>query len=142
MLHFKIVTPERVAFEGNVVQVSVPTTSGEITILPHHIALVSVIAPGEMKVRDEHGQELLFAVSGGCVEVQPNNEVAILSDSADRVEEIDVAKAEEAHARAVAEMEKLKNVADVDFTRLQAVIERETNRVRVGKKYRQLPPQQ
>lgn len=63
----------------------------------------------------------------------------VLADNAERAEEIDVARAEEARQRAEEEMAKIKNVQDVDFAKLQAIIDREMNRLRVARKYKNLP---
>lgn len=138
MINFKIATPEAVVYKDEVLQVSIPTTSGEITILPGHIPLVSVVRAGELNIKDKEGDHPI-AIAGGFVEVQGPNDVVILADNAERAEEIDVERAEAARVRAQKELEDAKNRQDVDFARLQAVIDREMNRVRVGKKYRKLP---
>ena len=135
MFKFKIVTPEKTVYENEILQVSIPTTSGEITVLQNHIPLVSVLASGELKIKDKDG-EYHIAVSGGFIEVRGNSEVIILADSAERAEEIDVEKAEEARKRAEEQMKNIKNVQDVDFAKLQALIDREVNKMRVAKKYR------
>ena len=137
-MKFKIVTPEKVIYENEITQVSIPTTSGEITVLPHHIPLVSVLAAGELKIKDKDGEHHI-AVSGGFLEVKGNNEIIILADHAERAEEVDLQKAEEARARAEEQMKNIKNVQDVDFSKLQAVIDREVNKMRVAKKYRNIP---
>ncbi len=137
-MKFKIVTPEKVIYENEITQVSIPTTSGEITVLPHHIPLVSVLAAGELKIKDKDGEHHI-AVSGGFLEVKGNNEIIILADHAERAEEVDLQKAEEARARAEEQMKNIKNVQDVDFAKLQAVIDREVNKMRVAKKYRNIP---
>ena len=137
-MKFKIVTPEKVIYENEIIQVSIPTTSGEITVLPHHIPLVSVLAAGELKIKDKDGEHHI-AVSGGFLEVKGNNEIIILADHAERAEEVDLQKAEEARARAEEQMKNIKNVQDVDFAKLQAVIDREVNKMRVAKKYRNIP---
>ncbi|HAZ28617.1 MAG TPA: ATP synthase F1 subunit epsilon [Candidatus Magasanikbacteria bacterium] len=133
-MKFCIATPEKVIYEDDVLSVSLPTMSGEITILPHHIPLVSVIAPGELRLNDREGNHM-FAVWGGCVEVAGDT-VTILADNAERAQEIDIERAEEARKRAEKEMRETKNRQDVDFAKLQAIIDREMNRIRVGKKYR------
>lgn len=138
LLKFKIVTPEKIVYENEISQVSIPTTTGEITILPHHIPLISSLQAGEMKIKDAMGEQTL-AVAGGFVEVRPNNEVVILADNAERAEEIDLDRAEAAHKRAEEAMKQAQESSDVDFARLQAIMERELNRLRVGKKYRKLP---
>ncbi|MBU2542858.1 ATP synthase F1 subunit epsilon [Patescibacteria group bacterium] len=137
MLSFKIATPERVVYEDEIKQVSIPTTSGEITILPNHIPLVSVVQAGELKIVDKDGEHVL-AVAGGFLEVRDNNEIVILADNAERAEEIDLERAEEARQRALKEIEQAKSMENVDFAKLQAVIDREMNRIRVGKKYKRI----
>lgn len=139
-LHFKIVTPEKTVFTCEASQVTIPTQSGEITVLPNHIPLVSVLQAGELKVTDSSGAEKIMAVAGGFLEIRGKNEIVILADNAERVEEIDVARAEEARQKAEEQMKKLEKTQDVDFARLQAVIEREMNRIKIGKKYRRLSP--
>jgi len=140
MLKFKIVTPEKVIYENEIFQVSIPTTSGEITILPHHIPLVSVLKAGELKIKDKDGEHNM-AVSGGFIEVRGNNEIVILADHAERVADIDISKVEEARQRAEEQMKNIKNVQDVDYARLQAAIDREVNKLKIAKKYRNLPNQ-
>lgn len=137
-INLKIVTPEKIVYQNDQVdQVSIPTTMGEITVLPNHIPLVSILQSGEM-VFKENGQENFFALSGGFLEVKEQNEVIILADNVERAHEINIEKAEAAKARAEKEMQELKNREDVDFAKLQAVIDRETNRMKVGNKYRHL----
>ena len=139
MIKFKIVTPEKVIYENEIFQISIPTMNGEITILPNHIPLISVLKAGEMRIKDKNGEHNL-AVSGGFLEVRGNNEIVILADHAERVADIDLAKTEEAKQRAEEQMKNIKNVQDVDYARLQAVIDRELNKIRIAKKYRNLPP--
>lgn len=139
MITFKIVTPAGITYaDENVAQVSIPTTTGEITVLPNHIPLVSILAPGELKVMKD-GQEALMAVSSGLVEVRPKSEVRILAGTAERAEHISIERAQAARARAEKLMAEQKGMADVDFAKLQAVIERELARERVARKYRKLP---
>ncbi len=139
-LRFKIVTPEKVIYENEVLQVTIPTLEGEITVLPHHIPLVSVLKAGELKIKDNSGEHHL-AVSGGFLEVNGNNEIVILADHAERAEEIDLDKAEAARLRAEEQMKEAKNNQDMDYTKLQAIMDRELNKLRIAKKYRNLPNQ-
>lgn len=138
MIKFKIVTPEKTIYENEIFQVSVPTVEGEVTILPNHIPLISLLKAGELKFKDKEGESRM-AVSGGFLEVRGQNEIVILADSADRATDIDIAKAEEAKQRAEEQMAKLKDAQDVDYAKLQAVIDRELNKLKVAKKYKNLP---
>lgn len=136
-IHFKIATPEKVVYENDILQISIPTTTGEITILPNHSPLVSVIQAGELRIRDNNGEQII-AVAGGFLEVRANNEVIILADNAERAEQIDIDRAEEARKRALEQMAAAKGREDIDYARLQAIIDREMNRVKVGKKYKKI----
>ncbi len=136
-IHFKIATPEKVVYENDILQVSIPTTTGEITVLPHHSPLVSILQAGELKLKDDKGEQII-AVSSGFLEVRANNEVIILADNAERADLIDIDRAEQARKRAEEEMSKAKAGENVDYARLQAVIDREMNRVRVGNKYKKI----
>jgi len=138
MIKFKIVTPEKVVYEDEIIQVTIPTIDGEITVLENHIPLVSVLKSGDLIIKDKDGEHHM-AVAGGFLEVNANNEIVILADNAERAGEIDLERAEEARKRAEEQMKQSKAGEDIDFAKLQAVIDREMNRIRVGKKYRKLP---
>lgn len=137
LIHLKIATPEKIVYENDVLQATIPTQSGEITVLPNHVPLVSALQAGELRVKDKHGEHIL-ALAGGFLEIKKNNEIIILADNIERVEEIDIERAEEARKKAEEQMKQAKDVQDVDYARLQAIIEREMNRIRLGKKYRRL----
>ncbi len=115
MIHFEIVTPERVAYQDKIDSLTVDTVDGEITVLPNHMPLVSVLRPGEMIIR-KGKEETVLAVAGGFVEVQPESKVIIMADSADRAQDIDIVSAEEARKRAeeiLAGTAETENIADV-----------------------------
>lgn len=137
MLKLKIATPEKVIYENEILQVSIPTMDGEITVLPNHVPLVSVLKAGEMRIVDKECEQIL-AVSGGFLEVRGQNEIVILADNAERATEIDIERAEQARLRAEEMMKQTKAGEDVDFAKLQAMIDREMNRIRVGKKYKKI----
>jgi F-type H+-transporting ATPase subunit epsilon len=134
-IDFRIVTPEGPVYVAEIEKVTVPTTSGEITILPTHAPLVSILQTGEL-VAMKDGEEVSMAVSGGFLEVRDGSRVYIMADTAERAEHIDVTRAEEARARAEELLAKQTDMADVDFARIQAVIEREMARISVANKYR------
>jgi F-type H+-transporting ATPase subunit epsilon len=94
----EIVSQERTVFEGDVDIVVVPGVDGEMGILPNHSPLLSTIRLGVIKVR-QAGEEQIFTVTGGLLEVQPTI-VTILADAAENVDEINMARAEEARERA------------------------------------------
>jgi F-type H+-transporting ATPase subunit epsilon len=129
----KIVTPERVVYEAEIDQVTLPTTTGEITILPDHVPLISVLSAGELLIKLGN-KEIPMAVQGGFVEVA-KNKVVVLADSADRIEEIDEQRAEEARKRAE-ELIKTKKMDASEFAALSAQLEREMVRLKIVRKHR------
>ncbi len=133
-IKLKIVTPERVLYEDTVDQLSVSTTTGQVTILPHHLPLVSQLAPGEVIIKKGNQSEDLMAVSGGILEVLPN-QVVILADTAERAAEIDEARAEAAKARAQ-ELLQGKIMDAEQFAHFSAALEKELARLRVARKYK------
>ncbi|MGQ9818009.1 MAG: F0F1 ATP synthase subunit epsilon, partial [bacterium] len=102
--HLEIVTPERLVYAQDVDVLTVPTIQGEISILAKHVPLVSIISPGEIKIKNDNEIEYM-AISGGFVQVLPNK-VIILADTAERAEEIDIERAEQARQRAQKLMEE------------------------------------
>ncbi len=94
----EIVSQDRLVFEGDVDILVAPGTDGEMGILPHHAPLLTTLNAGVLRVRTQ-GQEEVFAISGGVMEVRPDI-VTVLADAAERADEIDVSRAEEARKRA------------------------------------------
>ena len=133
-INLQILTPEKVACQDKVDQVSVPTKDGEITILPNHIPLVSLMAAGELVIKND-SKEIPMAVWGGFVEVRPD-EVIIMTDVAERVEEIDEQKAEEARQKAEDTLKEKDRLSDVAFADASAILEKSLTRLRIVKKYK------
>jgi F-type H+-transporting ATPase subunit epsilon len=97
-LSVEVVSAERVVFAGDADMVVAPGAAGVLGILPRHAALLTTLTPGVLRIKQE-GDEVVMAVSGGFLEVL-NNHVQVLTDAAERAEEIDEARAEEARRRA------------------------------------------
>ncbi len=136
-IKFEIVTPERVVLKQEALQVTVPTTSGEITILPDHIPLVSILQPGVIEVKRADNVVEIMSVSGGFIEVL-KDKIVILADTAERAEELDEERIKEAHKRAEELKKTAKAVDDVDFANVSARIETELARLRAVNKWRKL----
>ena len=133
-LKLKIITPEKTVLEEMVDQVTLPTTEGEITILPGHIALVSALKSGDIvaKINDEY---VPMAVVGGFIEIK-NDEVAVLADFAEHVSEISDDVVSKAKARAE-ELQKMKQDGEVvDFEHFESELERSLTRTKVADKWR------
>lgn len=133
-LHLELITPERVLLREDVAEITLPTSLGEITILPHHIPLVASLTPGIAKVKRENTREDV-AVSGGFIEVQRDNVVRVLADTAERGHELDLAVIEEAKARAERVMKEGARLDDVREAAAAAALERELAREKVARKH-------
>ncbi|MCG3772886.1 MAG: ATP synthase epsilon chain [Nitrosomonadaceae bacterium] len=133
-LTYKIITPERVVLEGEATSLSVMTEDGEITVLPGHIPLASLLKAGEMRVRTLEGKEELLAVSTGLLEVKKNNQIVILANTAERSEELELEKIETAKRLAEEALKNIRNREDVSFASAAAHLERELARYRVAVK--------
>ncbi len=136
-IQFEIVTPERIVLKQEVLQVILPTTSGEITVLPDHIPLVSILQPGVIEVKRADNIVEIMSVSGGFVEVM-KDKIVILADSAERAEEIDEKAVEEARLRAEETKKNIEAKDQVEFTEVAAKLERELARLRAVNRWRKL----
>ena len=99
-LHVELVSVERLLWSGDATMVIARTTEGELGVLPGHAPLLGELAPGGIvRIRQEGGEELVFAVHGGFLSVTEDG-VSVLAELAERSEEIDVGRAEQALERA------------------------------------------
>ncbi len=137
MIKLKVVTPDKVIIDELVDNVSVPTTTGVITILNKHVPLISTVRSGEMLVR-RGGSGISYAVFNGVVNIRPHikglTEVVVLLERSEVSEDIDEKRAQQALKRA---KELLDEEGDeVEFGRLEGMIEKELNRVKIALKYK------
>ncbi len=132
-IKFKVVTPERTVFQDEIDQVTLPTTDGEVTVLPNHMPYITVLGSGEISLKKE-GQESILAVSGGFVELN-KNEMVVLADMAERAEEIDLQMAEDAKKRAEESMKQKITMDESEYALVAAAIEKESARIKVAKKH-------
>ncbi len=131
-LSFEIVTAERVVYSDEVDVVVAPGIEGQLGILAQHAPLMTMLQPGELMIRKD-GEEQSIFVSGGFLEVQ-GNKVTVLADTAERAEEIDTERAEEARKRA--EQRMALPPQEVDHARAQAALLRSLVRLKVAQKRR------
>ena len=133
-LTLKIMTPLGIVYHQEVDQVTVTTTSGEITILSDHIPIVTTLKTGQVMIRRE-GEQSYFTVTGGVLEKRHDNHVIILSSRSESAHEIDVKRAQEAYDRATKMMEEsVDDTSGADYSNLQKVMNKELNRVRIGQR--------
>lgn len=129
----EIVSQDRSVFEGEVDMITLPGKDGEMGILPHHAPLLSTIRPGVIKVK-QGGQEQLFTITGGLVEVQPDI-VTVLADAAENIEEIDIARAEEAKRRAEQRLKEGAPRGTEAYLAAEAALMRSSLRLEVARRF-------
>ena len=106
----EIVTPERIVYTNEVEMVIAPTLDGEIGILPLHAPLVTVLRPGELRVRYNDNKDVeWFAISGGYLQVH-EDKVIVLADAATHASQVDVERARRAKELAEQRMVGLKEL--------------------------------
>lgn len=132
---FELVTPERLVMREEVDQVTIPTQDGEITVLPHHAALVANLSAGVMHLM-RGSEEEDVAVSGGVVQIGEGGRVRVLAETAERGHELELEAIEEARARAEKVMSEAVRTDDVSFAAAAAALERETARLKTARRYR------
>lgn len=133
-IKFKIITPEKTVYDQEVDQATLPVADGEVTILPNHRSYIASLKAGEIMLRNGK-EEIHLAVSGGFIEFDKNN-LIILADTAERAEEIDEQRAEEARKRAE-DLKKQKIFAgEVEYAGVASLVEKEMARIKVAKKHR------
>ena len=132
-----VVTPERQLLRESVVEVTVPGLEGQLGILPGHAPLMTELGIGELSYRTSaSSQPIALAVVRGFAEVLPDR-VTVLAETAERAEEIDLARAEEAKARA--EKRLAAGDPNIDWDRANIALQRSLIRLQIARKYRGIP---
>jgi F-type H+-transporting ATPase subunit epsilon len=136
-LKFEIVTAERVIYSDEVDVVIAPGIEGELAVLPHHAPLMTMLQTGELRAK-KIGEEIAMFVSGGFLEVR-GDKVVVLADVAERADEINISRAEEAKRRAE---EGLKlRPTEIDRARAEAALRRSLTRLRIAEKRKKRRPE-
>jgi F-type H+-transporting ATPase subunit epsilon len=137
IIKFEIVTPEKTVLKEDVVEVTVPTEEGEVTILPHHAPLVATLKPGVLVLKKTDGSADVAFIAGGFLEVL-RNKVVVLADTAERAEEINLSKVEEARTRAEKAMKEVRHEDAEEFARVAAQLEHELAKTRAVNRWRNI----
>lgn len=136
-LHLDIVTPERRLYTGDVDEVVLPGSEGELGILPHHAPLVSLLGSGVLRLK-RGGEEEAFAIFGGFLQVRPDR-VMVLAETADMASEIDLERAQRARREAERVVEA-GLTEPADLARARAALQRALIRIRVAERHHREGP--
>ncbi len=134
-IHVEIVSAEREIWSGEGAMVFAPGEMGELGIAPRHTPLITRLKPGEVRVQQENGEEQFFFISGGLMEVQPHV-VTILSDTAIRAADLDMAAAVEAQKKAEEAMRD--QTSAMEYAQAKAELVNAVAQLRAIEKLRQL----
>ena len=132
-MKLELITLDGVKFSAEAYSIILPTAAGEITVLPDHEALMSLLVPGVITIRrkasdpDYHLEH--YATYGGVLEVS-NNTVRVLVDEATHGDEINEAEAKKAHDAALAMQKSAKNQIELD--KAQELVDRSAVRLQVA----------
>lgn len=116
MLHLKIITPQKIAIEEDVLAVTAPSVQGEITILAHHVNLFTLLTEGIIKIKQSSLAKKYLAIGGGYLETD-GEEINVLVSRAYGQDEID----EDQTKRAIEEAEKIISLSKDESQRKEAI---------------------
>ena len=133
MMKVEIVSAEEEIYSGTAEMVFAPAAEGEIGVAPGHAPLLTLLGPGEVRVKVSNEEETSFYVSGGMIEVQPKL-VTILSDTASRAEDLDEAAVQEARDAAQKLLEA--GGASMDYAKARAQLAETAAQIRAIQRLR------
>ena len=126
-LNVEIVTPDGIAFTGDLTACTAPGANGQFQILNGHAPYLANLQIGELKILDNDGQKIM-ATSGGFLEVK-DNIISIIVESAEFADDININRAKEAEKRA---RKRLEDKGDIDIMRANLALLRSLNRLKVS----------
>jgi len=136
-IELTVVTPERQLLRETVVEVTIPGPDGALGILPGHAPLMTELGIGELGYRTATSSQPIFVcVVRGFAEVLPDR-ATVLAETAERAEEIDLARAEAAKARA--ERRLASNDTNIDWDRATVALQRALIRIQIARKHSGVP---
>jgi F-type H+-transporting ATPase subunit epsilon len=128
-LFLEVVTPQKAIVREDVEIVVAPGSDGEFGALKGHTTFLTSLKMGTLRYKDANGKERLLFINGGFAEVLPNK-VTILAESAERQEDIDVARAQKAKERA--EQRLSAKASDLDLVRAEVALRRAIDRIKIA----------
>jgi F-type H+-transporting ATPase subunit epsilon len=135
-MKLRVVTIEGIILDCNAQSITLPTQVGVITILEDHQPLLSIIEPGVIEVITNTGTKQFLSVSKGIINVKRNNIINILADTAEKAEHIDIKRAKEAKRKAEKILEEQENLADIEFSYIQAKLAKELARIEAKNRWK------
>ncbi|MGN0512835.1 MAG: ATP synthase F1 subunit epsilon [Lachnospiraceae bacterium] len=129
LFQLKIISPDRIFYEGDVDMVEFTSSEGEMGVYADHIPLTTVLVPGIMTIHKE-GEIKKAAVHAGFAEILQDS-VTILAEVAEWPEEIDINRANEARIRAERRLGGTSGEADINLLRAELALKRSLTRIKL-----------
>ncbi|MCI8549242.1 MAG: ATP synthase F1 subunit epsilon [Lachnospiraceae bacterium] len=126
----RIITPDRVFYEGSAEMVEMDTKEGAIGVYKSHVPTTCILRPGILTIHMEGGEQKQAALHGGFVEIL-KEKVTVLAEAAEWPQEIDVERAKQAKERAEARLQA--PAADMDTLRAEMALRRAVTRIKAAK---------
>jgi len=133
-LHVRVISPDRVVFEGEAASLQFPGGDGLYGILPRHAPLITTVEPGVLRLVDDRGEETRLAIARGFVSVK-DDRIEFAVDAGEPAEEIDVERARAAAERARERMRGKVHTSEVEDMRTEYALRRAIARLRAAGKY-------
>ncbi len=127
-LYLKVVTPDKLFFEGEIDMLVARTIEGDVGILLNHSPLVTILDIGRLVIKDGDERKIA-ACAGGYIDVR-NNNITVVSDACEWEDEIDINRAQRAKERASKRLED----KDTDTFKAELALKKAINRINVGNK--------
>ena len=131
--YVKIISSNRIFYEGFCHCLIIPAVDGEQAIMAHHEETIIAVQNGEMRMQKEEGGEWSYAVLGKGFCMAANNRVTVLADTGERPEEVDVNRAKEALERAQERLRQKQSIQEYHMT--QAALARALTRLKETEKF-------
>ncbi|WP_077928476.1 F0F1 ATP synthase subunit epsilon [Wohlfahrtiimonas populi] len=134
-MHVAIVSAEKELFSGDVTFFAGTSISGELGIFPGHLPLLTQLVPGQVRLKTTNGSEDVFWISGGILEIQPN-QIIVLAESAERADDLDEAEAKAARERVESMLQKQND--DFNFAKAQTELREINAKIDAIERYRKI----
>ena len=131
--YLKVISSNRIFFEGFCTCLIIPSVDGEKAIMAHHEEVIVAVDNGEMRMQKEEGGEWSYAVLGKGFRMVANNRVTVLADTVERPEEVDANRAKEALERAQERLRQKQSIQEYHMT--QAAMARALTRLKETEKF-------
>ena len=129
-VRLQVISPEKVVYDGECTMIEYNTTEGFVGILPGHVAMTQIIAPGRLTIYEEGKEKPMYAaVMSGIATIMPDN-ITLLTEIIELPKDINIERAKESKARA--EQRIAEKMEGLNIERAEQAIKRANVRLEVA----------